>query len=388
MNANLPYAIVYLEILGLCFIITAVIRIKASRDMGTEREIATFRWMLTIFMGMLVADAFTQLHYKQVITLPINILCLLYSLYMFGLGLLAFLWFYFAEQRIDRPIRRKRGFWIIMLIPLLVYAVLCFASIWTRWLYDFDSNGIYMRGPLFVAQNLFAYFYFLLATIHALVVGLREKSPLRKARLFHLAAFITAPAGAGIIQLFVGGYPFVAPGICIAIIFIFVSIQGTLVHTDSLTDLNNRKRAEAYFEDLLPQASEEAAFYVFMMDIDRFKRINDTYGHVAGDRALRIFADALRQTENEFRGFIARYGGDEFIAIIREVNLGEPKFFAERLARNLESHCLTKDCPYVLTASTGWSKCTDPETRLPDLVADADEMLYRNKGKKQASSAV
>ena len=388
MNANFSYAIIYLEILALCLIVTAVIRVKASRDMGSEREVETFKLMLSIFMVMLVVDAFTQLHYKQLIKLPIGLLSVLYSCYMFLLGLLAFLWLYFAEQRIDRPIRRKNWFWGLMITPLILYAVICFGSIWTHWLYNFDSNGIYMRGPLFALQNAIAYFYFFLSTVHALIIGMHEKSRLRRTKLFHLAAFLVAPAGAGILQLFVGGYPFVAPGICIAIIFIFVSIQGALIHTDSLTDLNNRKRMEAIYEDMLQQTSEEAPFYVYMMDIDRFKRINDTYGHVAGDRALRIFADSLRLTEQEIRGYVGRYGGDEFIAFVQAANVGEPRFFTEVLARHLEAACKEKECSYTLSASTGWSKCTSPETRLEDLVADADEMLYRNKQKEHLSGAL
>ena len=83
-----------------------------------------------------------------------------------------------------------------------------------------------------------------------------------------------------------------------------------------------------------------------------------------------------------------RHGNRKPCAFVQAANVGEPRFFAEVLARHLETNCKEKDCSYTLTASTGWSKCTSPETRLEDLVADADEMLYRNKQKEHLSGAL
>ena len=382
------YLIAYLEILGLCFIICAIFLVKVSRDMGSEREVRTFKWMLRIFMIMLVIDSFTQMHYKEAIRLPIPFLSFLYSCYMLMLGLLAIIWLYYAEQRIDRPISHSRRFWIAMIAPFIVYGVICFASIKTRWMYDFDSNGIYMRGPLFVLQNVFAYFYFMFSGLHALILGIRERVGTRRSMLFQLASFLIAPMLAGSLQLVVGGYPFVAAGICLATVFIFVNIQSDLVSVDSLTGLNNRRRSELFFEDLRQYASSQTPFYLFMMDLDRFKLINDSFGHLEGDRALQIVAEALRRLDGEYHGFSARYGGDEFLTIIRGEDINRPEEFAEKLSFYLKLLCRERESQYQLSASVGWASCTDPGTPLSDLIADADNMLYRNKEIKAGAAHI
>jgi len=103
---------------------------------------------------------------------------------------------------------------------------------------------------------------------------------------------------------------------------------------DWLTGLHNRR----YFEETLADHIEAASRYnrelsLVVFDIDRFKQINDTHGHEAGDEVLRQFADILKTTARK-ADIVCRFGGDEFAVILPETNRASAERFAERVFQN------------------------------------------------------
>ena len=106
--------------------------------------------------------------------------------------------------------------------------------------------------------------------------------------------------------------------------------------TDALTGLHNRRWFDDAFARQIKRCAEDGtSFCLVLIDIDYFKRINDTYGHIAGDRTLlaisRILANQLRPTD-----MLARYGGDEFALGLSDTKLDETFAIAERLRRAIE----------------------------------------------------
>ena len=106
---------------------------------------------------------------------------------------------------------------------------------------------------------------------------------------------------------------------------------------DWLTGLHNRR----YFEETLSDHIEAASRYnrelsLVLFDIDRFKQINDTHGHEAGDEVLRQFADILKTTARK-ADIVCRFGGDEFAVILPETNRASAERFAERVFQNSET---------------------------------------------------
>jgi len=111
------------------------------------------------------------------------------------------------------------------------------------------------------------------------------------------------------------------------------------------------------------------------MDLDRFKRINDNFGHLIGDEVLLTFANILRRTLRD-SDLIFRYGGEEFIALLQDASHASIEEVLERVRRNVASH----DFPLVgkVTVSIGFA-ALDGQTSPLDVLEKADRALYYAK---------
>ncbi|HZR02215.1 MAG TPA: diguanylate cyclase [Burkholderiales bacterium] len=152
---------------------------------------------------------------------------------------------------------------------------------------------------------------------------------------------------------------------------------------DSLTGLYNRR----YFDEQLAREwnrarREQLAVSLFMIDIDHFKRFNDTYGHLAGDERLRMVGEGLRRCFARGSDLVARYGGEEFVAVTPGLQRRAARDRAELLCeaiRTLTEHAGHGEMPPV-TVSVGLATAT-PDNRLAaeDLLETADRALYEAK---------
>jgi diguanylate cyclase (GGDEF)-like protein len=143
--------------------------------------------------------------------------------------------------------------------------------------------------------------------------------------------------------------------------------------TDSLTGLTNRRAAEEILANLM---SVDSAFAVVMTDLDFFKRLNDTQGHEAGDRALKLFAETARGVVRD-RDHVVRWGGEEFALLLPGATAERAGEIVSRLRASLAQAHLLAGTP-IFTASFGIadsSMARDRET----LIRLADEALYRSK---------
>ncbi|MEO8063180.1 MAG: diguanylate cyclase [Pseudomonadota bacterium] len=143
--------------------------------------------------------------------------------------------------------------------------------------------------------------------------------------------------------------------------------------TDSLTGLANRRAAEEVLGNLM---AVDAAFAVVMSDLDFFKRLNDTQGHEAGDRALKLFADTAREIVRD-RDHVVRWGGEEFALLLPGANSERAAEVIGRLRVALAQAHLVAGTP-IFTASFGISDSTMSRDR-ETLIRLADEALYRSK---------
>lgn len=160
----------------------------------------------------------------------------------------------------------------------------------------------------------------------------------------------------------------------------FSSIKNIALY-DTLTNLYNRR----YFDErlgLVTQKSfyEGVALSLVMIDIDHFKKVNETFGHTEGDKVLREVAGLLRNSVRK-KDTVARYGGEEFILILPEAGLEESSMIAERIRRLVESTPFEVNRAHMnLTVSLGISNFPSHRARSKEeLVKMADQALYDAK---------
>jgi len=150
-------------------------------------------------------------------------------------------------------------------------------------------------------------------------------------------------------------------------------------HRDALTKLYNRRRLEEDLEAEIKRARRyQAALTFVMMDVDHFKRFNDSYGHAKGDEILEelghVIQGTVRDTDTAYR-----FGGEEFSILLRETSLAGGTQFAERLCRRIEAHFQLSHPASPVTSSLGVACFSaDMQTRSA-LIEAADAALYEAK---------
>jgi diguanylate cyclase (GGDEF)-like protein len=150
--------------------------------------------------------------------------------------------------------------------------------------------------------------------------------------------------------------------------------------TDELTGLANRRRFLAQLDTEVTRCRRNgSSLGIILADLDDFKRVNDTYGHDAGDEALRGFAAILQSTVRDV-DLPVRLGGEEFAVLVPDTGLDGSVQLAERIRRALESmHADHRSGAQIrLTASFGVS-CFPSAASAEDLLSDADRRLYDAK---------
>jgi len=152
--------------------------------------------------------------------------------------------------------------------------------------------------------------------------------------------------------------------------------------TDSLTGVANRKLFDRTLSDAVEQARESGeSLSLLMMDIDHFKRFNDTFGHQAGDGVLRLVAAAMKANVKG-RDLVARYGGEEFSAVLPATALADALTVAEQIRQAVMAKELIKKSSGEslgnVTLSIGAATLEDGEDA-EQLISRADRYLYSAK---------
>jgi diguanylate cyclase (GGDEF)-like protein len=156
------------------------------------------------------------------------------------------------------------------------------------------------------------------------------------------------------------------------------------VEYDVLTGIHNRRFFDKSMKRIISSLSRSCSLLsLLMIDIDFFKRYNDTYGHVEGDKCLKIVAQTLSQSITRADDFVARYGGEEFVLVLPNTGENGARVISDKLLENMRNCNVPheqNDAANCLTISIGATTGKVAHTHsADDFVKKADEMLYKSK---------
>jgi diguanylate cyclase (GGDEF)-like protein len=170
-------------------------------------------------------------------------------------------------------------------------------------------------------------------------------------------------------------------GLAIANLNLREALRQQSIH-DPLTGLYNRRFLEESLNREVARCKRKGTgFAVLMIDADHFKRFNDTYGHDAGDGALRALSGALQKSTRE-ADIVCRFGGEEFVVVLPDTNLGGATLLAQRIIEFVRGQEIThngKTLPSI-TASIGLAMYPQNGDTVNALIQSADRALYQAKG--------
>ena len=288
------------------------------------------------------------------------------------------IWFFYSETVQGSRLLTARYRVALVTLPTVLVVVLAFTSYWTHAMFYIDARGVYRRGALYMIQPIVSYCYIIYTSLHAFIQT-RKVESLQKKAIYRTLAFFAVPALVGGTFQVLFSVPGLCVGITLSILLLYIIYQEQLISTDPLTGLNNRNRFETYMLSLFSNADQAEDVYLLMMDADGFKQINDRYGHVEGDHALQVISATLKEVCSASGGFIARYGGDEFVVL--------QKAAAEQdiidLCSAINDELARAEVPYLLRMSIGYARVGDGVDTWQDLLRAADAELYRVKAEKK-----
>ncbi|MFZ5863152.1 MAG: diguanylate cyclase [Nitrospirota bacterium] len=160
----------------------------------------------------------------------------------------------------------------------------------------------------------------------------------------------------------------------------YVSVMADRARLDGLTGLVNRRTFQEYLERLVARCRNlHEPMSVVLIDVDHFKRVNDTWGHLAGDAVLKELAGLLKTTVRP-TDLLARYGGEELGLVVPYTTAVEALVVAERMRTTVATHEFTFDGhPIPVTISLGVADLLDHIERAEALLQSADQALYAAK---------
>ncbi|ATW24565.1 GGDEF domain-containing protein [Candidatus Formimonas warabiya] len=262
------------------------------------------------------------------------------------------------------------------LFPLfLIIAAVSLISLYTGWFFSVDDQNIYHRGSYFLFYVLFCF----ALLMYPLSFIFANRHLIRKSEYYSLVLFIIPIMLGATAQICYYGVSFIWSGMALSLVVLYFYIQDRGLNTDYLTGVYNRRYLDRYIKGKIRNSREGKTFSAILIDLDKFKQINDTWGHDVGDEALqdtvRILKECVRNSD-----FIARYGGDEFLIIIDISTRYMLEQTIERIKACLERFNKDSQKPYKLSFGIGYDVYDDKtKMKTDDFFRHIDTLMYHNK---------
>lgn len=305
------------------------------------------------------------------------------SLAFAAIPIFAYTWFLYCLFNIFRDSVLLAKYTRVMKPLILVSLSIIILNYFTHFLFYLDQNNVYHRGPLFYPLVFISFSFF----IFTLGMIIYNKKRIHAGHFAPMVFFVVPTIVTTILAIFMYGTAISWVGTTLAIFIIYLFIQSQRLGTDFLTNLYNRRQLDEYLQNHIRGRRKNEKFGIIMIDINQFKRINDCWGHSAGDEVLIAHSKILKSS---FRSgeFIFRYGGDEFIVIMKSTCIDDITAAVKRFTTSIDQFNKTNINPWILGVSIGYD-FYDPSSSdldIADLLNHVDRLMYQAKTASGAKS--
>ena len=349
----------------------------SSRKLAEKRLLHNriFRWLILTVFCLLILEALTWVLDGAGESVWIDCDYVVTILLFLLTPVPAALWALYVKGQLfhDRTVIWQDLF--LYSVPVIICALFTLLSPFSNLMFYFDTAHIYHRGPLYPLLAVVSIYPFLIAIVTATVHRKRVSQ-----RFYHLLAlfslFILAAVAA---QVFIYGISVIWSTITITALLTHTNLQNDQAFFDHLTGVFNRRQLDIYLSDRIALVAAGRPLSCILLDVNRFKSINDSLGHTVGDDALKSAACILK-TSIRKEDFLSRYGGDEFVVLSDVDDAEQLEKLILRIGETTRAYNETAGKPYAISFSVGYliysrdSGMT--ETEFLDAV---DKRMYQDK---------
>lgn len=333
--------------------------------------------LLAIISNLLYIGTYSESFFKD----EVELIRLFNGLYFAVTALLPAMWITYSVKvmKVYKPqmVFARTAF----MLPIAILVIISIASIWNGWLFYVNDDNVYHRGPLYLPYIIILAFYMIspLAITCKRVINKQfyaERSTYVSLSTFGIFALIGVT-----LEVFIAELPGSAMGTVLTLLVNHLETQQKQISVDTLTKLNNRKHFNMFLSNLLHNLPQDSKVFLFVLDMDKFKHINDDFGHMKGDEALIIISNVLKKICGPKGHFISRFGGDEFTVIAKYKSEHECDALAQEIGETLRADSANFICP--LSVSIGYAAANELGDNIPDLFNRADKQLYKKKQSRE-----
>lgn len=269
--------------------------------------------------------------------------------------------------------QKQRNLWLLPVLGFVIFnLILTIISEHTGRSYFFDDARRYRRGPLFLLRAALI----IAVMVYAQVFVVANRKHISRRYVRTMLVFSLIPLVCCVLQTISYGLALEYAGVVVSLVAIYVFLQDKNVDVDYLTGAFSRRKLDFTLQELI---REGRRFSEIMVDIDHFKKINDTYGHGSGDMALRDAVDILVRCFPKAL-LLARFGGDEFCVFLPGGDPGDSERWIHSVNKAAEAFNRSSGRPYHIDFSVG-TAVYDPKTPViaEQFQSLVDERLYKDK---------
>lgn len=318
------------------------------------------------------------------VTFPKALLWIFNFMYFAFFELSAYLWYPCVDSISPSPSLNSVKRFAAVSVPAAAMLALLLLSVRTGWIFTIDDSLAYKRGPLFFLQLILSFGYIVAAAARAYVnAGVKSNYPRRK-ELLSIPLYSVPIILGAVLQVFTYELPISSVGIAVSYLLLYLNFLQSIIRLDPLTGIGNYRETISYLTAKVGKLRQCDNFYLFFLDIDYFKQVNDTYGHRMGDELLKDIAATLKDICAERHGFCSRYGGDEFVLTQDFENDSDIEEYREAVRSAVERNCRRyKIDGHSIGVSIGYARYEFGGDSVHGLILRADRSMYNEKRQRK-----